>query len=285
VERGGGLIASGESSLYDEWGDPRPDFALAYLFGGSATGAHHGSGGAAEPSWETWARHTYLRLVPELRAAVDGPRTGTEPPVSGERHPVLRGFEETDLLPLGGRLEVVRPHQGTCVPLTYVPPFPIYPPETAWMRPPTSALPALVLNSPSSEGRVAYLAADLDRCFGRDNLPDHGNLLANLVRWAARERVPLSVDGPGLIDCHLYRQPGRLVLHLVNLTNAGTWRAPVHELICVGPLRVRVRLLEEVQGQTARLLVAGRTVPTDLQDGWVGFEVSSVTDHEVAVVA
>ena len=33
VERGGGLLATGESSLFNEWGDPRPDFALADLFG------------------------------------------------------------------------------------------------------------------------------------------------------------------------------------------------------------------------------------------------------------
>jgi hypothetical protein len=30
------------------------------------------------------------------------------------------------------------------------------------------------------------MPADLDRRFGRDNLPDHGDLLANLVRWASK---------------------------------------------------------------------------------------------------
>ena len=33
VAGGGGLLATGESSRFNEWGDPRPDFALADLFG------------------------------------------------------------------------------------------------------------------------------------------------------------------------------------------------------------------------------------------------------------
>ncbi len=284
VEAGGGLLATGESTLYDEWGDRRPDFALADLFGAHATGAHHGSSGAADPSWEEWAKHTYLRLTPELRARVYGPQVGTEPAIAGERHPALRGFDETDILPFAGRIEVVRPAAGTEVPATFVPPFPIYPPELSWMRQPRSDVPALVLHAPGGGGRVAYLAADLDRCFGRDNLPDHADLLANLARWVAADRIPLGVEGPGLIDCHLYRQPGRLILHLVNLTSAGTWRAPIHELIPVGPLTVRAQLPDGVGGASARLLVAGDAAATGVEAGWVRFAVPAVTDHEVVVV-
>jgi hypothetical protein len=305
VERGGGLIASGESSRYDEWGDARPDFALADLFGVHATGSRHGSSGNADPSWESWARHSYLRLTPELRAGVYGPQIGTEPPVTsgtsgtsgtGGRHPVLAGFEETDILPFGGRLEVVRASEAAEVPLTYVPPFPIYPPETSWMQHPTSSLPALVLHERSAGGsgpgtdtgtgggRVAYLPADIDRCFGRDNLPDHANLLGALVRWAARDRLPLRVEGAGLVDCHLFRQPGRLILHLVNLTNAGTWRQPVHELTPIGPLRVQVRLPEGMTAQSARLLVGESSVPVSVADGWATVAVPMILDHEVVVL-
>ncbi|QIN83286.1 Tat pathway signal protein [Rubrobacter tropicus] len=283
VEGGGGLVATGESSLYDEWGDRRGDFALSDLFGAHATGAHHGSAGAADPSWETWSKHSYLRISPELRAGVDGPATGDEPVVRDKRRPAFSGFEETDLLPFAGRIEVVGADPAAATSLAFVPPFPIFPPELSWMRHPTSGVPGLVLNE-SAGGRVAYAPADLDRCFGRDGHPDHARLLANLVRWAAGDAIPLSVEGPGLIDCHPYGQPGRLVLHLVNLTNAGAWPALLDELVPVGPLKARVRLPEGVDAGRVRLLVSGHETEGHVKDGWATIDIPSVTDHEVVVV-
>ena len=49
------------------------------------------------------------------------------------------------------------------------------------------------------------------------------------------------VQGAGLVDCHLYQQSGRMVLHIVNLTSAATWRQPLDELIAIGPLKVKVK--------------------------------------------
>ena len=153
------------------------------------------------------------------------------------------------------------------------------------MREPRTDVPALVVREAGAgRGRVAYLPADLDRRYGRDNLPDHGDLLANLVRWAAGDAIPLHVEGAGFVDCHLYRQGDRLVLHVVNLTSAGTWRAPVDELIRVGPLRVRVRVPAGVRADRARLLVAGHAVPAVVQGGWARFELPGVLDHEVVII-
>jgi hypothetical protein len=284
VQRGGGLLATGDTSLLNEWGDPRLDFALADLFGAHLAEPRRAGDEARRKKSASDMVHTYLRLSPELRGRVDGPQTSAEPAVTGERHEVLRGFEETDILPFGGALEALRVDAGAQVLLTFVPAFPIYPPETAWMREPKTNVPGLILNSPVGGGRIAFLPADLDRRFARDNLPDHGDLLANLIRWAAKGEIPLAVEGPGLVDCHLYRQPGRLILHLVNLTSAGAWRQPVHELAPVGPLRIRVRRPPDARGMTARLLVSGRRTPVRADRDWIRFEIRSVLDHEVVVL-
>ena len=288
VARGGSLIATGESSLYNEWGDARPDFGLADLLRVHSQGRPARSspaGGGRRGGGGTPSIHTYLRLHPELRSRVWGPHTGKEPAVTGERHAVLKGFEETDLIPFGGGAPNVRADAGATVPLTFVPQFPTYPPEIAWMREPDSGLPALVVNDAAGGGRVAYLAADLDRRYLRELMPDHGNLLANLVRWAAKDSTPLRVSGTGLLDCHLYRQGDHLILHLVNLTNANTWKAPIDELIPVGPFRVEVKLPAGVAGRSARTLVSTGSVPVANRQGWAELSVKSILDHEVIVLA
>ncbi len=284
VAGGTGLLATGHTSLCDEWGDPRPDFALADLFGAHLPAGHGARHESNRRRWAAENSHSYLRLTPELRGRVDGPRTGQEPPVTGERHAVLRGFDETDVLGFGGTLEKLTVDPSALVVATFVPAFPVSPPEDVWMRTPKTDIPALILHDRPGRGRVAFLPADLDLRFARDNLPDHADLLANLVRWTARDDLPLRVEGRGLIDCNLYRQPGRAIVQVVNLTSAGTWRAPVSELIPVGPLRMAVKLPDDVRGDHLRLLVSGQPVAFTSDGGWARFELPSVLDHECVVI-
>lgn len=282
VAEGGGLIATGETSLYDEWGDRRSDFALGSLLGVRSTGAHHGDIRPVDPSWETWATHTYLRLPPGRQGSVDRPRDDNSP-VPAPRHPILAGLEETDLIPFGGRLEVVIPDPSTEVLATFVPPFPIYPPELAWPRQRSTSLPGLVISG--GPGRVAYLAADLDRCLARHHAQDHALVIANLVRWALADPERFSVKGPGLLDCQLYAQPGRLLLHVVNLTNPGAWRPPVTELVPVGPQQVTIRADDlAVRPRTAELRVSGGRVTLSGPPGRLQLLLQRILDHELLVL-
>jgi len=208
-----------------------------------------------------------------------------EPIPMRKRHPILKGFEETDLISYGGNLGTVIADSSSEVLMTFVPSFPIYPPETAWMREPKTDIPGLILNTKTLGGRVAYMPADLDRQFGRYNLPDHGDLIANLVRWVAKENIPINLECAGLIDCNIFNQKDRMVLHLVNLTSAGTWRQPVDEYIPVGPVKVKLKLSKDIRGKALTLLVSGQKVTPTVLNGWVSFTVNSITDHEVVIIS
>jgi hypothetical protein len=274
VAKGGALIATGATSLYTEFGDPRSDYGLAGLFGAHVTGT-----AGVEKVATGQTSHSYLRLSPELRAGVWGPEIGDEPRVTSQRHPVLRGFDETDILPFGGTLRALKLDSGVTVPLTFVPPFPVLPPETSWMRQPKTDIPGLVM-----KGRVAFLPADIDRQYSSNNLPDHAALLANLVRWAANGEIPLQLEGRGVFDCNLYTQPGRVIAHVVNLTATGRTPVTDDDLVPAGPLKFGVRLPAGVRGSSVRLLVAGKSVAPVLANGWVRVTIPSILDHEVLVV-
>jgi hypothetical protein len=274
VAKGGSLIATGVTSLYNEFGDARGDYGLADLFGAHFTGTAGGERAAGAGQ----TLHSYLRLSPELRAGVWGPEIGDEPHESGQRHPVLRGFEETDILPFGGTLTALRLDSGVTVPLTFVPPFPVFPPETSWMRQPKTDIPGLVL-----KGRVAFLPADIDRLYSSLNLPDHATLLMNLVRWAANGDILFQVEGRGLFDCNLYSQPGRVIAHVVNLTATGRMPVTDDDLVPAGPLKFGVRLPAGVRGRSVRMLVADRISIPVLANGWARVVVPSILDHEVLV--
>ncbi|MFF0266757.1 beta-galactosidase [Kribbella sp. NPDC004536] len=245
VASGGKLVVTGESGLYDEWGDRRDRWAVGELLGVRHQGKRYGDGSLGD--WETYDSHSYLRI--EDREVFDG---------------------DTDVLPFGGQLEAVETDARKA--LTWIPPFPIYPPEKSWMAEPRTDVPALVRS-----GRTAYLAADLDRQYAKHHHPDHGRLLANLVR---HDGIPLRVDGAGVLDCQLYRQGDRHILHLVNLDQGGAWRGRLEELTPAGPFAVSLR----VNASRARLLVSREEVDVQQRDGWITVLVYRITDHEIVVL-
>ena len=97
--------------------------------------------------------------------------------------------------------------------------------------------------------------------------------------------MPLTVRGAGLIDCHLYEQPGRLVLHILNLTNSATWRAPIDDLIPLGPFRVTLRRPAGGSYKDVRFLVSGQRRPLRVNGSALEFETGPILEHDVAVIS
>lgn len=283
VAAGGSVISTGETSIASEHGDARGDFALADLFGVHRGEGARGDIGAIDNNIETHARHTYLRLAPELRGGVYGSRDATAPAPEGERHPILAGLEEADTIPFGGFLPIVSVDAGTEVLATFIPDFPIYPPETSWMRKPRTDLAAVTACTAPSGGKLVWFVADLDRCFARDESFEHALLLANAVSWALgdRQRVTLS-GGKGVITADLYRQEGRHVLHLNNRLLLSRIPGRQYDLVPIGPIEVSIQTGGPVRA--IRLCVADQDVPFALDGDRLTFIVDEITDHEVVEI-
>jgi hypothetical protein len=78
--------------------------------------------------------------------------------------------------------------------------------------------------------------------------------------------------------------PGRLLLHVVNLTDPAAFRPYATDLRPVGPRRVRVAPPAGLAPVRARRLVAGGEAPCAREGGWVTLRLEPVLDHEVVVL-
>jgi hypothetical protein len=285
VDKGGSIFATGETSLYDEWGDPLQDYALADVFGVHRIQGSESFDEGSQPKLAWGAGyHTYFRLHPELRAGVEGPHNASEPVITGKRHQVLDGFEKTDILPFGGFVQKLTVDQEVTIPLTFIPQFPVYPPETAWMREADSGIGGMYLSEKKNGARVIFMPAYIDRLYGATGLPDHGKLLHNVISWAMKGPAVLQVEGAGLLSCVAYEQKNRMIIHLVNQTSESAWNAPMEELIKIGPLKVKVELTKGLSGRDVELRVNRRKLESKVADGWASFVIPAIEDHELIVI-
>ncbi len=202
VAGGGALVATFETSLYDENYAKRPDFALGDLFKARYVDT---------VTVSQRVENLYLSLDLD-HPIIDDPlikakqNTAWRPP----GNPPAKG--PLALIASAARVRALEGGQAIAS-------FNVnLPPERAGER-----HPAIVV-SEYGKGRVVYFAASVDK--GMFFYPDTymRQLLANAARWAARDvPPPLEVEGPLILTATFRRQveEQRLVVHLLN--QASSW--------------------------------------------------------------
>jgi hypothetical protein len=259
VARGGSILATHETSLYDEWGVRRQNFGLAGLFGVKFNGRMEGP-----------MQNSYLRLE------VD--------PATGKRHSILAGFEDTERIINGAHRVDVSAVEKLVVPLTLIPSYPDLPMEMVYPRVPKTDIPEVCVRE-IGPSRIVYFPWDIDRIFWEVLCVDHGRLLRNAVEWAMNEEKPVTVSGHGVLDVTLWRQKDSMTVHLVNLTNPMMMKGPLREVIPISAQEVNVRLPPGMKAQKVQLLVAGGS-PTvrGRAPGNLSITVPSIGIHEVIAI-
>jgi hypothetical protein len=257
VKAGGSLVATFETSLYDEAGKPREDFGLADLFGISYDQKVKGP-----------MQNSYLRLKSNER--------------SDMFHPVLKDLEDSYRIINTVFSVRVTPKTEFPAPVTLIPTYPDLPMEDVYPRIPETNIRELYLND-SNKGRVAYFPGDIDRTFWQIMSADHGKLLRNTILWALNEDPVVDVKGPGIIDVTVWRQKNSMTVHLVNLTNPMMMKGPFRELIPLDT-KVSIKIPSGMNPGEIKMLVKGKKPDFTIKDGIVTLLVPQITDHEIVAL-
>jgi hypothetical protein len=256
VERGGSVLATFETGLYDETGRPRAEFALAGLFGIRKAGVREGFGSlGANPGQPSVQR------------------------IETPTHPILASFRNTQWI--GGSSWRVPVAMDDAPMLTHIAQYPTSPTEAVYPRGPSEKVPTMVARERGAS-RLVYLAEDIDAGFWRSGASDLGDLLVNAIKWLTRDHSPMTVTGNGLIEAYGWETEPGYAVHLLNYTNpafrGGTMRA-VHS---VGSQHVKLTLRDAKPVRTARLLRAGEPLAFEQVGNVLEFTVPDLVDYEVA---
>jgi hypothetical protein len=251
VHAGGSLMASFETSLYDENLNPRTDFALGDLMGISKAGDAIGTHGNA------------------YSGRIQQP------------HAVLEGFTNTTWIAGAQNRVPLKPVETT--PLTVIPGFVRYPPELAYPEHSHTDEPAIVLRE-SGASRTVWFPGDIERTYWLTGHSDLLRLLHNAILWVGHDERIIEVEGAGLIEIFCWETSPGYAVHLLNYTNQNAHHGWLRAVNPLGPQKVRLRLPPEIKVKSVEFLKRQQKSSFSFDDQVLQFTVPSLNDYEIAAI-
>jgi hypothetical protein len=220
VENGGSLLASYKTSLYNEKGAMRGDFALREVFGLSYTGVE---------------KDTSLDCYQMVRLP---------------SHEIAAGMDadKTVYFINGGRTLLTTPidENGETV-CSYVPIIPNQYPEQAWIRVTETGFPTVYARA-FGKGKVVFFPNQTDALILTNGHEDYFNLVTNSLKYLRKAEWSLETDAPDSVHAGLTRDAdgaGRYILSFVNIGSSG---------------RRAIRRLNEARGFSATLRLPAKAL-------------------------
>jgi len=246
VARGGRLLATFDTSLYDEDGARRADFALADVFGAG--------------------------VQSELNGPSDLDYLGVK-----NRSALTIGISQ-NILPCPERWWLVKA-STSAKPLVHY--FEKMPRRYAAL-PPLSKSPAVLLNR-FGKGMAIFIPSTIGQLSLRYRFPDIRLLLRNAARFLTAP--PVTVEGGDeFVETTLRRSAtDDIVVHLINWASG---ERPSSAAIPLGPLRVSVRLPRGARRpKSVELAMAGRSAKASMNRNVVTFTLSCIEEYEMGILA
>ncbi|MFO0849597.1 MAG: alpha-amylase family protein [Gemmataceae bacterium] len=230
VRAGGGLVATQDASLFDEFGDPRPGFALADVLGADYRGLPDLGAAKKEELDVNFAKAIGPDYWEKRKSVFDFRQDVGSFLNRGK----MRTYVGPEPVTFKGAAVRVAARPGTAT--------------VGTLRPKGAGgggFPA-VLARTHGKGRVVYFPAGLDAAYYLYAYPYQRVALANAITWAASAPPPVTVEAPMCVHATVMRQAtaGRLVVHLYSDLNTTAHRAlPADDV----PLREEVVPIPDIR--------------------------------------
>jgi hypothetical protein len=209
VKQGGKLIASFQTSLFDEHGEARKDFGLSEVMGVSYLNK------IANTEMDC-----YQKIV--------------------NRNDLVRGMEKTALLHNGGRTLMTKSLSDAEIITGYLPKINNQPPENAFPSSWDSAYPIMV-NNKYGKGESIYFANEIEKLNYTIGHPDYDELLTNSIHHLLGHVPVLKTNAPASVHVYLNKSDSgtdTFQLSLVNTSSSS--QRPFRDLIPVENITVEL---------------------------------------------
>ena len=256
VHSGGSLMASFETSLYDENLKPRADFGLADLMGVSKNGDVVGTNG------NPYSARIETRMPPR-------------------RTPSCKAFMTRPGSPARRIACRSSPSTPRC--------SPSFPASSAILR----SWPIRLIRTPLS--RLSFCAspepAALPGFLATSSAPTGSpatETFCDCCSIRSAGSAMMKVSSTSMAQASLRCFVGRLLLatrvHLLNYTNANAQHGWLRSVNPIGPQKVSLKLPSGVAVKSVEVLKAARNLPFTFQSQTLQFTVASLEDYEVAAI-
>jgi hypothetical protein len=159
--------------------------------------------------------------------------------------------------------------------LTLIPPSMFGPPELIHTDMRETDTPALLW---MESGRVAWVPWNLGALYYRLSLPSHAGLFRDLLNRMLPRGRQLETDAHPLVEMALMQQPGRLLLHMINLT--GHSQTAYFAPLSTGSIKLRL----EGGFKSARALRSGEKPALKQAGGRTELVLSGLRDYELVIL-